>query len=97
MAIAWVSRIDYGLLFVLLVIPWLFRTAVPGVWRVVVALVPGADRILSDASGVVLTAIVVVAAVVLFFILAGWAFRFGWRLQDRVPRSPDQHSGGTST
>jgi hypothetical protein len=86
-ALAWLARIYYVIMAVFFVIPWLFGSVVPRLWRVVVVLVPAADDVFAGTSGLILTVIGVAVGLVLFFALAGWAFRLGWRIQDRNPQS----------
>ena len=83
-ALVVLSSIYYCYLFVFLLVPYTFGTVVPGIWRFVTALLPFAQGLFSGTSGLILSALASVVGLVLFFVVAGWAFRLGWRLQDRI-------------
>ncbi len=74
----------YCYLVVFSVVPYIFGTVVPGIWRFVTAFLPSAQALFSGTSGLILSALASIVGLVLFFVVAGWAFRLGWRLQDRI-------------
>lgn len=82
--LAVISGIYYFFLFTFGVVPYIFGTVIPGVWRFVSAVLPSAQGLFSGTSGLILSALASIVGLVLFFVLAGWAFRLGWRLQDRI-------------
>lgn len=82
-ALYWISSIYYFVFFVFIYFPYIFRTVL-GIWRSITAYLPSPQGILAGTSGIILSAIAAIAGVVLFFVVAGWAFRLGWRLKDRI-------------
>ena len=82
--VGWCSALYYVVLFFFGVVPYFFGTVLPGLWRSVIAVFPFAQGLFSGTSGLILSALASIVGLVLFFVLAGWAFRLGWRLQDRI-------------
>lgn len=81
--LSWCSAIYYVVVFIFGVVPFAFGTVLPSIWRSVTALFPSAQGVLSGTSGLILSAIATITGLVLFIVVAGWAFRLGWRLHDR--------------